>query len=727
MAVIFNDTFTGAAGLLTAHAPDTGVSWTEVQTAGAVNARLTGGGKVNQGNSTGTSGVYYLANTSGAYPSPNYDVQMTFDAFLTGSNTMGLLARRVDANNMYYLNFNESKFQLFKRVGGTWTAISSDLGAVAADGAVIRMRVNGTSIKVYVNGSELISVTDSSISAAGQAGFGGGRVPVALDSYGNFTADSFSIDVLAAIVTLENDNLETSDTTPAIQFSADHATGDPLTYNIQIDTDPAFASPDIDDESDADAGFANIDTPADTNPFTSGESVTYTPQSALTRGTYHIRVRAKGNDGQYGEWAIGSIHIYQDGYQINKGSYNLLTLPTTNAHQHNDSEQDALTDSEYTAVEVADDSRVTKDPPVGFGAYWTIKAQADADVPFAFEFEGQVNSAPGDDYSEGFEGGALPTGWTTGGNGTGWAAQTLDKNSGTYALRSAFITDSQQTWLRFTSPITGTLSFYWRVSSESGFDFLTFKKNGVNVDQISGTPAGFAQKTNIPVVAGDILEWNYNKDSSESTNSDCGWLDDVFIENAANNGVKVDVFNVTTGLWENKLTKTDQVIDTDFSYSFSEEINYDDYFDGSGFVTVRVYTLYETNFSIDKLTLIAEGNVKKVEAKARIVKIAPTRLVSPPDLTTGVNSPATLVWIIPENSYGAPIHANVQIDNADTFESPEFDLYSYKDAGFEYWNGSAWVAYPTTGVLPQYAGNQARVTVAVTEGTKHWRARGGRG
>lgn len=57
--------------------------------------------------------------------------------------------------------------------------------------------------------------------------------------------------------------------------------------------------------SSANAGFSNVGTPGDTSPFTSGQQVSYTVQSALTPATYYWRVRGIDPSGAntWGAWA----------------------------------------------------------------------------------------------------------------------------------------------------------------------------------------------------------------------------------------------------------------------------------------------------------------------------------------------------------------------------------------------------------------------------------------
>lgn len=58
-------------------------------------------------------------------------------------------------------------------------------------------------------------------------------------------------------------------------------------------------------DSSVDAGFSNLDTPADTHPFVSGDTVRYTVQTGLDNGTYSWKVRAKdpNGGGLFGEWS----------------------------------------------------------------------------------------------------------------------------------------------------------------------------------------------------------------------------------------------------------------------------------------------------------------------------------------------------------------------------------------------------------------------------------------
>ena len=116
--------------------------------------------------------------------------------------------------------------------------------------------------------------------------------------------------------------------------------------------------------------------------------------------------------------------------------------------------------------------------------------------------------------------------WTSGGN-SNWVAQTNTTHDGVIAARSGTITDSQQSWMETTiSTGPGTLLFWWKVSSESSYDYLRFLTNNVEVVAISGE-VDWQQKTYRIAGGTQTLRWRYSKDGSVSTGQDRGWVDQV--------------------------------------------------------------------------------------------------------------------------------------------------------------------------------------------------------
>lgn len=70
------------------------------------------------------------------------------------------------------------------------------------------------------------------------------------------------------------------------------------------------------------------------------------------------------------------------------------------------------------------------------------------------------------------------------------------------------------------------ISFYYKVSSENNFDKLFFKIDGESKNNWSGE-IGWTQTSYILTPGSHELRWEYTKDSSVSSGSDCAWIDNV--------------------------------------------------------------------------------------------------------------------------------------------------------------------------------------------------------
>lgn len=73
------------------------------------------------------------------------------------------------------------------------------------------------------------------------------------------------------------------------------------------------------------------------------------------------------------------------------------------------------------------------------------------------------------------------------------------------------------------------LSFSWMVSSESNYDWLRFYSNGSLVERISGNVSWTAESYTIPADGNYTFTWTYSKDSSASSGSDMGCIDNISI------------------------------------------------------------------------------------------------------------------------------------------------------------------------------------------------------
>ena len=80
--------------------------------------------------------------------------------------------------------------------------------------------------------------------------------------------------------------------------------------------------------------------------------------------------------------------------------------------------------------------------------------------------------------------------------------------------------------LEVTANVTGdgNLTFYRKVSSENGYDYLRFYIDGNMMDQWSGNHSW--EQFSYPVSAGShTFKWQYDKDNIVSSGEDCAWID----------------------------------------------------------------------------------------------------------------------------------------------------------------------------------------------------------
>ena len=117
--------------------------------------------------------------------------------------------------------------------------------------------------------------------------------------------------------------------------------------------------------------------------------------------------------------------------------------------------------------------------------------------------------------------------WQTGGDAP-WFIQTAVTHDGLHAMQSGAIGDSQTSWIETTVTGAGTLSFWWNVSSEDGYDWLICTTNGVEAWAIAGETGWEPQTLNI-TGAETTIRWTFAKDKIDldPVGSDCGWLDEV--------------------------------------------------------------------------------------------------------------------------------------------------------------------------------------------------------
>ncbi|MFP6864470.1 MAG: hypothetical protein VCA35_00905, partial [Roseibacillus sp.] len=103
------------------------------------------------------------------------------------------------------------------------------------------------------------------------------------------------------------------------------------------------------------------------------------------------------------------------------------------------------------------------------------------------------------------------------------------------ALQSGAISDNERTFVETVVEGPGQLQFWWRVSSETDYDFLSFLVDGGLVQKISGDGNWLTVSYAVPA-GRHTLTWAYEKDQSIDGQNDAGYLDEISYEAADTDG-----------------------------------------------------------------------------------------------------------------------------------------------------------------------------------------------
>ena len=149
-------------------------------------------------------------------------------------------------------------------------------------------------------------------------------------------------------------------------------------------------------------------------------------------------------------------------------------------------------------------------------------------VTLVDEWMESINSNITEFQGEDFESGDftnLP--WQFGGN-QNWRIVSDSTYNGSYSAKSGDISHNQSSQMSLSIDTTGysSISFAYRVSSESSYDYLRFYIDGVQKSSWSGSRSWTLQT--YPVSEGPhTFKWSYTKDGSIDSYSDCAWVDDI--------------------------------------------------------------------------------------------------------------------------------------------------------------------------------------------------------
>ncbi|MEI6462307.1 MAG: hypothetical protein WCO33_01400 [bacterium] len=186
-------------------------------------------------------------------------------------------------------------------------------------------------------------------------------------------------------------------------------------------------------------------------------------------------------------------------------------------------------------------------------------------VNFTDSLDTLTGDIPAYAINESFESSSFPPlGWSTGGN-QNWTRTGTQYQNGSYSAMSGNSGFNINSYLKRSAQVFSntTLSFYWKVSSESNYDWLLFcldndsctKSSGYNT-RISGE-VGWVQ-VNIPLTAGyHSLYWSYQTDGSVANGLNAGWIDNIVLTNTDTPVTSLTVngnFTIANGIFNSPAT-----------------------------------------------------------------------------------------------------------------------------------------------------------------------------
>ncbi len=115
--------------------------------------------------------------------------------------------------------------------------------------------------------------------------------------------------------------------------------------------------------------------------------------------------------------------------------------------------------------------------------------------------------------------------WTTD-TDAGWTVDRAVAHDGRSAARSGAIGGLAASSLSTSVMGPATVSFWWKVSSETNYDYLRLLVDGVESTAITGGVDWTRHQVSLPSGM-HTLTWQYDKDETAGSGSDAGWIDQV--------------------------------------------------------------------------------------------------------------------------------------------------------------------------------------------------------
>jgi PKD repeat protein len=278
--------------------------------------------------------------------------------------------------------------------------------------------------------------------------------------------------------------------------------------------------------------------------------------------------------------------------------------------------------------------------------------------------------------------------WITGGNSY-WTITNVNPYEGTYSAKSGSINHNQSSFLSITFNVlaNGEISFFKKVSSESGYDFLSFYIDNILQEHWSGEVSWSA--SSFPVTSGQhTFKWEYAKDVSVASGSDCGWVDYIILPSGAMQGLIAFFTADQTDVCEGEFVNF-----TD--YSSGNITTWDWSFPGgspSSSSLQNPTVTYNTSGIYDVSLIISNGSDSQTLMQEDYITVA--TVPETPEIPLGEEYPSSLpgmeyTYTIPDVTFGQ--NYEWVANPGDAIESIVNNGNSCTVNFTDYWEGNCWL------------------------------------
>ncbi|OQY27798.1 MAG: hypothetical protein B6244_09400 [Candidatus Cloacimonetes bacterium 4572_55] len=263
--------------------------------------------------------------------------------------------------------------------------------------------------------------------------------------------------------------------------------------------------------------------------------------------TSHFSIIANAPNFDVGQWTINDDSGDSNG-RLDPGETIQLIVPTSNNGHATSSAATGMLFCTSPYITITDNSHSfgTMSPGASQNAQFSLDVDADAPIGESVTLAYQVSAGNYDALSdlnasigiilEDFETGDFSRfDWIHGGNAD-WGIIEQDVYEGIYSAESGVVAHNESSELSISMTSgSGTISFYRKVSSESGYDYLKFYIDGVMQNEWGGE-VSWGQVSYDVAEGTHTFMWAYEKDGSVNNGSDKAWIDYIVFPSGGGGG-----------------------------------------------------------------------------------------------------------------------------------------------------------------------------------------------